>query len=155
MKKKILLHLFISRKSKISIFSLNNHPDEFNSYVDELFNFYILNEGLVKKDKFFIGILNLDEEFFKKAFFIVSIRHESIAIIDELKLKEYLKNFFSIANLDQDLHITNKLKQIENITKSLCKQNNIFDAILDELSHKIIPFSELEQINLYNKIKRI
>jgi hypothetical protein len=157
MRKKVLLHLFISQKSKISIFSLKNDKDEFSSYMDEFTNSYILNDELVKKNRFFIGIINLDEKFLTKAFFIVSIRHESIAIVDGLKLREYLKNFFSITNLDQDLHdlyVVNKLKQIENIVQNFCKQNNIFDITFEKLSYKIIPFSELEQINLYNKIKR-
>jgi hypothetical protein len=49
MRKKVLLHLFISQKSKISIFSLKNDKDEFSSYMDEFTNFYILNNELVKK----------------------------------------------------------------------------------------------------------
>ncbi len=152
MEKRLLLNLFISEKPEISIFCVNSYKNEFNTSSEEIYAHYIIKDEVVKKNKFFVGTIKIDEYLFEKAFFIVSVKHKGILIVNQDALKAYLTHFFPIDNKNlYDLEneafgIKYLLHKLEEVLINFSDTTKMFKIFKRSFANKFISFSKLTQI---------
>jgi len=150
-KKRLLLNLFISQKPETSIFCVNSYKNELNTYSKEIYAHYIINDKFVNKNKFFVGAVEIDEYLFEKAFFIVSVKHERILIVEEKDLKDYLTKFLPFDNegFDSDSEefgVGDLLYRLEKIIQNFSDITKMFKVLEKDLMNKFITFSKLTQV---------